>query len=140
MITALCVGSATTGICVPDVGASAPPLTEVANEHQTVICLVRFMDWHFLGSNQTQIVCLAPAVHRRRHPIRRRPMKVLNQAETALVISDLLRGTSEIEYARADDHEGKERIYMTVRVTDSLKAFAHLFDGPDSSGVRKSET
>jgi hypothetical protein len=67
-------------------------------------------------------------------------MKVLNQAETALVISDLLQGKAEIEYARADDHEGKERIYMTVRITNSLKAFAHLFDAPDSSGIRNSET
>jgi hypothetical protein len=60
-------------------------------------------------------------------------MKVLNQAETALVLSDLLKGKAEIEYARADDHEGKERIYMTVVVDDSLKAFAHLFALADSS-------
>jgi hypothetical protein len=66
-------------------------------------------------------------------------MKVLNQAETALVISDLLQGKAEIEYARADDHEGKERIYMTVRVTDSLKAFAHLFESPVSSPVQTKE-
>jgi hypothetical protein len=57
-------------------------------------------------------------------------MKVLNQAETALVLSELIRGKAEIEYARADDHEGKEHIYITARVTDSLKAFAHLFSPP----------
>lgn len=64
-------------------------------------------------------------------------MKVLNQAETALVIADLMQGKAEIEYARADDHEGKERIYMTVIVTDSLKAFAHLFAPSDTSPERK---
>jgi len=66
-------------------------------------------------------------------------MKVLNQAETALVISDLLQGKAEIEYARADDHEGKERIYMTVRVTDNLKTFAHLFSPSISSPDRSSK-
>jgi hypothetical protein len=54
-------------------------------------------------------------------------MKVLNQAETALVLADLLAGKAEVRYARADNHEGAKYVYMTIKVSDSLAAFAHLF-------------
>lgn len=60
-------------------------------------------------------------------------MKVLNQAETALVMADLLSGKAEVTYARADNHEGVDRIYCTVKVSDPLKAFAHLFSSPQES-------
>jgi hypothetical protein len=57
-------------------------------------------------------------------------MKVLNQAETGLVLADLLAGKAEVKYARADSHEGAEYVYCTVKVSDPLKAFAHLFGCP----------
>lgn len=55
-------------------------------------------------------------------------MKILNQAEVALVIADLLCGKAQIMYARADNHEGVDRIYCTLKINDPLKAFAHLFE------------
>lgn len=57
--------------------------------------------------------------------------RVLNQAETALVLADMLHGIASVEYARIDDHEGKERIYMTVKIDHKLKVFAKLFNKGD---------
>lgn len=60
-------------------------------------------------------------------------MKVLNQAETALVLAEILAGKGEVKYARSDDHEGADYVYLTVKVSDPLAAFAHLFHCPQDS-------
>lgn len=45
-------------------------------------------------------------------------MKVLNQAETAVVISEMLLDHAQVVYARADNHEGPDYVYMTIKVSD----------------------
>jgi hypothetical protein len=64
-------------------------------------------------------------------------MKVLNQAETAQVIAEMVNGKAEVVYARADNHEGAEYVYCTVKVSDPLKAFAHLFDITDNQQLKE---
>jgi len=66
-------------------------------------------------------------------------MKVLNQGETALVLADVLSGKAEVKYARADNHEGAEYVYCTIKVSDPLAAFAHLFVPSFSSNNRVGE-
>jgi|HubBroStandDraft_1064217.scaffolds.fasta_scaffold208953_3 hypothetical protein len=55
-------------------------------------------------------------------------MKVLNEAETALVFAAIMKGEAIIKYARLDNHEGAEYVYITVKsnkaeslTTDNLR-------------------